>query len=130
MFVAQILYYCYPAILIFVLTASVMLIGIKNVPQRIWLLLLPLLPAALNLFWASYCNATGLSPFNMENSWRTDVSLDLIGILLLTLLTVFVNILGSKHWKDYRIFALSILAIEFIMSIGISVFEIVTTEGI
>lgn len=60
----------------------------------------------------------------------TDVSLDLIGILLLTLLTVFVNVLGSKHWKDYRVFALSILAIEFIMSIGIAFFEILTTEGI
>lgn len=83
-------------------------------------LLLPLWPALLATLWGAYCwryyqrDIMGLK----LGAWTSTVIAELNGIYLLHFFVLYLVALFSKTWHHSRIFALSVLTTELLLTLG------------
>lgn len=118
----------YLVVLLLAVIAILVVSKDRKLPTTILLPLMPLLPLSLMLLWGSYCHCKLQSNVGIDH-WTVGVAFDLISIFVLTFIGVLIVVFQSKHWKGFRIFAIFIMAIEFVMSIGITLMEVSYSMG-
>ncbi|HMO22354.1 MAG TPA: hypothetical protein PKC98_15460 [Candidatus Melainabacteria bacterium] len=112
-------YFMAPGILFFSLLAIYGLKSERKLPSQFWVLLMPLVADLPILLWTGYYSIYPQKDFGMIDSWASGVTLSLTSVYFLIFFSVLIYIVFSNTWKNVRLFALSILSIEFLISAGI-----------